>query len=59
MKAQFIFSKSLWSPPSTKFLFCYILLKANVKTTGFDEVLLKATVNALLTHTQVGSINTK
>ena len=36
-----------------------ILLKANVKTTEFDEVLLKATVNALLTHTQVGSINTK
>ena len=36
-----------------------ILLKANVKTTEFDEVLLKATVNALLTHTQVGTINTK
>ena len=36
-----------------------ILLKANVKTTEFDDVLLKATVNALLTRTQVGSINTK
>ena len=32
-----------------------ILLKA--KTTEFDKVLLKATVNTLLTHTQVGSIN--
>ena len=36
-----------------------ILLKANVKTTEFDEVLLKATANALQTHSQVGSINTK
>ena len=34
-------------------------VKINFKTTEFDEVLLKATVNALLTHTHVGTINTK